>query len=216
MSQFVEQPMTPPHQEDRHAAALTFESFFDYWFPRGVSYVRRLFPVLTLQDAEDATADALSHVHASWGNTTIPQAMFFTILRRRAIDELRKIGPRLDTETLVSDPELAGEETLSEQTRRAFAELMTPEAVHIQKEGVRQILAALNGVPVLQRMSLMLAAEGYTTQERAAIKGVSPGTERSHLHRGRIKFEQALLAHGLPHQHTESPDEFAAEEGEGK
>ncbi|MGA5606151.1 hypothetical protein ACPCUF_34930 [Streptomyces griseoincarnatus] len=214
--------MTPPHQEDRHAAALTFEDFFDYWFPRGVSYVRRLFPVLTRQDAEEATADALSHVHASWGNTTIPQAMFFTVLRRRAIDNLRKIAPRLNAETLASDPELVGEEALSDQTRRAFSELVTPEAVQVQKEGVRQILAALHEVPVLHRMSLVLAAEGYTTQERADIKGVGLGTERSHLHRGRIRFEQALLAYGVPHQasdtasDTESSDEFAAEEEEGK
>ncbi|MER6127857.1 sigma factor-like helix-turn-helix DNA-binding protein [Streptomyces sp. NPDC001795] len=213
--------MTPPHQEDRHAAAVTFEKFCDYWFPRGVAYVRRLFPVLTHHDAEEATMDALSHVHASWGNTTIPQAMFFTILRRRAIDELRRIGRRLDAETLVTDSELLGEEALPEQTRRAFADLLTPEALYIQKEGVQRILTALNDLPVAYRMSLMLAAEGYTTQERAEIKGVSLGTERSHLHRGRTRFEQALLAHGVPRQHpnsapdTENPDELA-EEGEGK
>ncbi|MFJ3339147.1 RNA polymerase sigma factor [Streptomyces sp. NPDC086766] len=213
--------MTPPPQEDRHAAALTFEDFYDYWFPRGVFYVRGLFPVLSRQDAEEATLDALSHVHASWGNTTIPQAMFFTILRRRALDAFRRIRRRLDMETLTADPEIAGEEALSEQTRRAFAEMLTPEALYIQREGTQLVLAALNDLPLPLRMSLTLAAEGYDTQERAEIKGVGPGTERSHLHRARIRFERALLARGLPPKQAgsqtepENPDELA-EEGEGK
>ncbi|MEW2289660.1 sigma factor-like helix-turn-helix DNA-binding protein [Streptomyces sp. NPDC047841] len=213
--------MTPPHQEDRHAAALTFEDFYDFWFLRGVSYVRRTFPLLNRHDAEDVTEDALSHVHASWGNTTIPQALFFTILRRRAIDALRRIGPRMDVESLTADPELAGEEALSEQTRRAFADLMTPEAFYIQREGVQLILSALNELPFAHRTSLVLAAEGFTAQERAEIKGVSAATERSHLHRGRLRFEEALLARGLPPQvmrnqsSSENPKSFA-EEGEGE
>jgi RNA polymerase sigma factor (sigma-70 family) len=179
--------------------ALTFEAFCAYWFPRGRAYVQRVF-LLRYHDAEEATMDALSHLHASWGNVANPVGMFKTILRRRAVDHLRTIARRAQMEEPWAQEEADGEDGLSGTVRELFADLHTPESEYMDAEQCRRIRLALHNLPLQQRISLTLAAEGYSTAERAEIKNVSQGTERSHLSRARSRFEQLLLELGVPYQ----------------
>jgi RNA polymerase sigma factor (sigma-70 family) len=179
--------------------ALTFEAFYAYWFPRGRAYVQRVF-LLRYHDAEEATMDALSHLHASWGNVANPVGMFKTILRRRAVDHLRAIARRAQMEEPWAQDESDGEDGLSGTVRKLFADLRTPESEYVDAEQCRRIRDALRNLPLQQRISLSLAAEGYSTAERADIKNISEGTERSHLSRARCRFEQLLLELGVPYQ----------------
>ncbi|MGW2612288.1 RNA polymerase sigma factor [Streptomyces mirabilis] len=214
---FTERPMTPP-QEDRHLAALTFEAFYDEWFPRGVGYAMRVH-FLNRHDAEDAVVDAMANVQAAWGGIDNPAGYFRVILHRRSIDTLRTVIRREQHETSVPDAELAGEETLPADLRAAFVTLHDPESMYVRSEQSSQILAALSQLPLSQRISLVLEAEGYSAQERAKVKDVSESTERSHLNRARTRIRRLLLDQGLPRQkpsgepETKNTDE---KEGEGK
>ncbi|MCQ9132407.1 sigma-70 family RNA polymerase sigma factor [Streptomyces hilarionis] len=215
---FTERHMTPPPQEDQHRAVLAFNGFYRTWYSRGVGYAMRAYR-MQQADAEEASSDAMASVYAMWGATDNPAAMFRTILRRRIIDHLRVDIQRRSREAQTLDDE-AGEESLPRDVRDAVAFLHNPETMYTEADQHKRILGIINSMPMALRTSLVLAAEGYTTSERAEIKGVSEGTERSHLHRARMRFQELLLT-GLPQPkkreecETKKVEE-SAKEGEGK
>ncbi|MFJ4519008.1 RNA polymerase sigma factor [Streptomyces sp. NPDC088770] len=204
-----------PFQEDRRRADVTFEGFHDQWYRRGVGYAMRAF-CLNVHDAEEAVSDAMAAVHASWGGINQPAAYFRVVLQRRAVDILRKLIRRETHESQVSDAELTGDDALAEEVREALATVITPETLYLQGEQNRLILNVLDELPLHFRVSLVLAAEGYSTKERAAIKDVAEGTERSHLTRARTHFERLLLKHGLPLPRPNTKDSEPAKEEEGQ
>lgn len=206
--------MTPP-QEDRRRANVTFEGFHDQWYRRGVGYAMRSF-CLNVHDAEEAVSDAMSAVYASWGSIDQPTAYFKVVLQRRSVDILRKVIRREAHESQVSDAELTGDDALADEVRQALATVINPEMLYLQGEQNRLVLNVLDELPLHFRVSLVLAAEGYSTKERAEIKGVPEGTERSHLTRARANFERLLLKHGLPLPRPNTRDGAPAKEEEGK
>ncbi|MBB4890906.1 RNA polymerase sigma factor [Streptomyces netropsis] len=191
----------------------SFTRFYDEWFPRGVGFAMRLG--LDREDAKEAASDAMRAVYAAWGSLETPEAFYQHVVRRRVIDTLRDVIPRERAEVSVSDTDADDDEALPREVIAVFTSHVTPEGLYLEAEGAERILAILAQLPEHYRLSLVLAAQGYDTTERAEIKTVSAEVERTHLKRARRRCIDLLISHGIrPRRTTDKPTN--AKEGEAQ
>lgn len=190
-------------QEDRSLTGTdSFTRFYSEWFARGVGFAERTFG-LNREDAKEVASNAMEVVNAAWGNIERPEAFFQTVVRRRAIDMLRKTIRRERAEVPLVDPDLDDGEETSRELIVALTSALTPESSYLEREDAAAIHAALAMLPTPYRISLGLAAEGYSAEERALIKDVPVSTERSPLRRAREMCIR-LLASLSPKGKTEA------------
>lgn len=191
----------------------SFTRFYDEWFPRGVGFAMRLGR-LDREDAMEAASDGMKAVYAAWGNLETPEAYYKHVVRQRVIDKLRDVIPRERAEVSVSDTD-PDDEAVPREIIAAFTSHVTPEGLYLEAEGAERILAILAQLPEHYRISLILAAQGYDTNERAEIKAVSPEAERTHLKRARRRCIDLLISHCIrPRRTTDKPTN--AKEGEAQ
>ncbi|MGW7276537.1 RNA polymerase sigma factor [Streptomyces sp. NPDC054864] len=170
-----------PRAEDDPA----FVHFFRRHLRIGIAVGMRLG--LRRADAEEATNDALAAVHDGWWTINSPEAMFQTVLRRRAVDRLRQENRRLGQD----NPHRAVEDDdfpdvfLSSDVKDPFALVETKQQLH----------AVLARLPHSQRVSLYLGSWGYGPEERAAIKDIPVNTEKAHYRRATAKARLIIAAH---------------------
>ncbi|MFJ3641346.1 RNA polymerase sigma factor [Streptomyces sp. NPDC090108] len=178
--------------EDRSQTADSFTRFNDEWFSRGAGLAMRLYG-LSLEDAKEVSADAMTAVYAAWGDMVSPQAYFQHVVNLRAIDRLRANQRRVQ-ETPLPHASDGDDAVIPEQVRKALVVNTTPEDAWTDSEDVTAIRRVLASLPEHYRLSLILMAEGYSASERAAVKKVPESTERTHTSRARTKFSHLLAA----------------------
>ncbi|MCX4672503.1 RNA polymerase sigma factor [Streptomyces sp. NBC_01381] len=138
-------------------------------------------------DAEEATNDALATVHDGWQTIDRPEAMFHTVLRRRAIERLRQENRRLGKDNPHRTVEDDGDQGVlpPHDFEDSFALIETKQ----------QLYEVLAGLPHSQRVSLYLGSWGYGPEERAAIKDIPVNTEKSHYRRATARARTIIAAH---------------------
>ncbi|WP_331739785.1 hypothetical protein OG613_44515 (plasmid) [Streptomyces sp. NBC_00015] len=179
------QPVTG--QEDRSLTGTdSFTRFYNEWYARGVGFAERLGgDILTREDAMEVALDAMKVVNAAWGNIATPEAYFQSVVRLRTIDRFRANLRRSGREVPIPATPVEGSEGISREVLAALTSMMTPERSFQEREDAVALDAVLRLMPDHYRISLSLAAEGYSAEERATIKDIPVTTERSHLRRAR-------------------------------
>ncbi|MEU2556743.1 hypothetical protein ABZ589_34560 [Streptomyces sp. NPDC013313] len=170
---------------------------------------------LDQEDAQEVASDAMKVVYAAWGSLETPEAFYQHVVRQRGIDKLRGVIRRERVEVSVSDTAPDDDEAVPHEIIAAFASHVTPEVLYLEGEGAELIHAILAQLPEHYRLSLVLAAQGYDTTERAEIKAVSAEAERTHLKRARRRCIDLLISHGIrPRRTIDKPTN--AKEGEAQ
>ncbi|WP_406154572.1 RNA polymerase sigma factor [Streptomyces canus] len=197
--------MTPQERSGSLTRQNSFMRFYNEWFPRGVGFAMRGLN-LNREDALEVASDAMKAVYAAWGGLETPEAFYKHVVRMRGIDKLRGVRRRERVEVALSEMELNDDEAVPREVVAALGSHVTPESIYLQTEGTELILAILAKLPTHYRLSLVLAAQGYDTTERAEIKEVSADLERTHLMRARQRCVELLIAHGVrPRRKNDKP-----------
>ncbi|MER5258153.1 MULTISPECIES: sigma-70 family RNA polymerase sigma factor [unclassified Streptomyces] len=170
----------PPAEQDP-----AFLRFFRRHLRVGIAIGLRLG--LRQADAEEATNDALATIHDGWWMFESPEAMFHTVLRRRAIERLRQENRRLGKD----NPHRKVEDTGDRGALSAHI-IEDPLALITTRQQLYEVLARL---PHSQRVSLYLGSWGYGPEERAAIKDIPVNTEKSHYRRATARARTIITAH---------------------
>lgn len=145
-----------------------FEAAFDDLFPRAFTLSRRLLGDSAA--AEDVAAEALARAYAQWPKVAGLEYRDGWVLRvaaNLAVDRLRKRVP-----VMVADPAPDAEEAVA--LRLALS-------------------AALGALPRRQRQAVALRYLGELTDgEVAQALGISPGSVKTHVHRGLAALRLSL------------------------
>ena len=154
-------------------------------------------------DAEDLVAESVAKAWSSI-NTLDDQSRFrawiFRILHNGFISDYRKKSVRPE--------ECHYDETDSENTFHEIASLLTeqpneflnwwanPEKELINNMLREELIKAVESLPEMFRLTVVLInLEGFSYDEAAEVLGVSPGTIRSRMNRGRTLLQKALWQH---------------------
>ena len=145
-----------------------FEEAFDSLFPRAFHLARRI--VGDDAAAEDVAAEALARAYARWSHVAaLPyrDAWVLRVAANLAIDETRRRRPV-----------------------RAPAPAADPDDVVTLRVALR---AALRSLPRRQRQAVALRyLGGLSDTEVAGALGISTGSVKTHLHRGRAALRAAF------------------------
>jgi RNA polymerase sigma-70 factor, ECF subfamily len=157
-----------------------FGAFFQAAYPRVVGQLRLLTG--DLASAEDAAQEAFVRAASRWGQLARyqqPEAWVRKTAFRLAVDGLRR----------------------ARRHRGALARLAArPESVALSDAEDRQVIVALQRLPLPQREVLVLHhCLDLPVEAVAAQTGVSVGTVKSRLHRGREQLA-ALLGADAPEE----------------
>ncbi|HEX8051653.1 MAG TPA: sigma-70 family RNA polymerase sigma factor [Thermoleophilaceae bacterium] len=145
--------------------------------------------------AEDVTQEAFLTVWRSRGQYTAElsgaRSWLLTIVRRRAIDALRREGAR--PRTLV----LEGAETVGTDRLRG-AETGSPAVAVVERDEARVVRHALTSIPPDQRQALELAYfNGLAHSEIAERLGLPLGTVKGRIRHGLVKLHDRLSDAGV-------------------
>ena len=161
----------------------------------------RAFDALVRRYIEPAYAIALSLLHGEQDAEDGVQAAFIRALER--IDQLRPGSPfgpwfyRVLRSTCLN---LRRREALRahEEVPASASGRNHPARELERTEARRQVLAALERLPEMQRLAVLLYdLEGYEHSEIGAILGIAAGTSRANLHHGRRALEAILREEGI-------------------
>ena len=138
--------------------------------------------------AEDLTQEAFAKAFAalrSYDSTRKFSSWLFKIAHNHAIDRLRRARP-----DLVS---LEG----SAEAESWPADIASPEEMAEREELADAMRAALNRLRIEYREALVLRyQEGLSQQEVADIMGITEGTAKTYLHRGRKALADEMAVRG--------------------
>ena len=138
--------------------------------------------------AEDLTQEAFAKAFAalrSYDSTRKFSSWLFKIAHNHAVDRLRRTRP-----DLVS---LEG----SAEAESWPAEIASPEKTAEREELADAMRAALNRLRIEYREALVLRyQEGLSQQEIADVMGITEGTAKTYLHRGRKALAAEMTARG--------------------
>ncbi len=115
----------------------------------------------------------------------------FRIATNNALMFLRKKRPQ----SVEYDDEMrTGEETPYAPASPEY--LATPQSILLSREGRRKIEEAIDELPVLYRMTIVLRdVEGFSLKELAEIMDCSVGAVKSRLHRARNAVRESLISY---------------------
>jgi RNA polymerase sigma-70 factor (sigma-E family) len=150
------------------AADATFEQAFDDLFARARSVARRILG--DRQAAEDVAAEALARTYARWHRLEHEPWRDGWVLRvtaNLALDVARRRPPPIRP---VTDPDIEDQ-----------------AAIRLT------LVAALHALPKRQREVIVLRyLTGFAEAEVAASLGISPGSVKTHMHRGMAALRNHL------------------------
>ncbi|MGC9500897.1 RNA polymerase sigma factor [Streptomyces sp. WG7] len=165
-------------QDPESDQEMEFRKFADAWTGNAVGYCMRRYR-LDKQDALEVTNDALALVWAMWRKYESKDHMrrsFFGCLQRLCLDVNKKAERRRRLRERI-----AREPNFFLMYDRLFAQ--DPERAYELKEYAEIV----HQLPEQHSRSLQMAMQDIPTCERAEIKGIDVGTERTHTSRGRAK-----------------------------
>jgi RNA polymerase sigma-70 factor (ECF subfamily) len=143
-------------------------------------------------DAEEIAQETFLRAHRSLG-TFEGGSRFGTWLYRIALNEAlmrRRAARRRPTDSLDALVSSRGDGTFA----RAAATTEGVDEWIDEKVGAEKVRAALGELDDTHRAALVLRdLEGLSSQEAAAVLGVSPATVRQRAHRAKLKLRAALL-----------------------
>ncbi|MGB0749801.1 MAG: sigma-70 family RNA polymerase sigma factor [Magnetospiraceae bacterium] len=143
---------------------------------------------------QDVLVRALSKLDKFQPGTNL-RAWLFTIMRNVYLSQLRKYKSR--PQLTVIDAEMAGQPASQDDTMQ-----------------LRDLEQALNCLPDDQRITLLLVAlEGMSYQEAAAVTDVAVGTVRSRVARAREALRQRLAVADPPGTDVSLPPDMKLGEG---
>ncbi len=155
-----------------------FVEAFDVLLRRAYRVARRI--VLSDQAAEDVAAETMARAYAHWrriGDQPWREGWVVKVATNLAIDAVRKVRPIADQE--VTDGAVEGEQ----------------ENIAIRLA----LAAALRALPRRQREVIALRhLAGFSEAEAAAALHISPGSVKTHLHRGLQALRSSLQAGPAP------------------
>lgn len=164
------------------------------------SFARRL--TRNDSDAEDLVAEAVTKAWASISKLEDHKRFrpwIFRILHNCFVSDYRKKSVR-PVETTYD--ECADEENLEiasmliQQPDEFLSWWANPEREVINSMLGQEIMAAIESLPEVFRVTVVLInVEGLSYDEVAEVLGVSPGTIRSRMNRGRTLLQKALWQH---------------------
>lgn len=158
---------------DRDAYGRLVEAYLDeaYAFALGLLHE----PAEAEDAVQDAFIRALERIHHLEDGS--PFGPWFYRVLRSVCHNLRR------RESLRSHPPVP----------RDAAGGSDPEEVTFRRLDRETVLGALERLPEMQRMTVMLyELEGYTHREVGEVLDISPGTSRAHLHHARNKLRKIL------------------------
>jgi RNA polymerase sigma-70 factor (ECF subfamily) len=137
------------------------------------------------EDAEDLLAETVAHAIRNFDklrDTSSFRPWFLKMMRNLHIDSLRRRKRQLD----VAD--FGGDRMVWERLGR-YPTLSGPQ----RNVETREVFRALDRLPENLRLPLVLSAlEGYSLKEIAKIMGITTGTVKVRIHRGRKKLMEFL------------------------
>lgn len=139
-------------------------------------------------DAEDLVQDTLLRAWRSFDtfDGRHPRAWLLTILRHAHVNGHRRQRP-----TLLRDPEVTGEQHITDASPSAEDTFLTNRF----DDAVDAALAALPDA--FRRAVILVDVDGLSYAEAARVLDVPEGTVMSRLHRGRTKIRKRLAGAGL-------------------
>lgn len=165
-------------REQPVAVREAFEDFFRTTYHQLVHFASLSLGRDNRDAAEDVVQEACLQLLENWDRVDHPRPWVFYVVRRRAIDQIRKDGRRA-TESL-----------------DAIGDLPALLAYSEDRDGVMDVMQALEQLPARQRQVILLrTVMGFTHREIAKELGLSEGTVASHLHRARSTIAAASGAH---------------------
>lgn len=144
------------------------------------------------EDASDLAQEAFIRIYRSLRNFQGKSSFstwLFTVTTNVCRDELRKRQRRLKVQSL-SEP-LEFEDGNVE--REIADESMAPEVISLHRELTDEIQAVIETLPDEQKEAIVLRElQGFSYEEIAEITGVSLGTVKSRISRGRQNMKKEL------------------------
>lgn len=154
-------------------------------------------------DAEDLVAEATARAWSAFDSLDDPtkfRPWIFRILHNCYISDYRKKAVRPAETCYAEHP--ADEEVseiaslLMSQSNEFLHWWANPERAVINDILAEDMTAAIESLPELFRITVVLInIEGLSYDETAQVLGVSPGTVRSRMNRGRTLLQKALWQH---------------------
>jgi RNA polymerase sigma-70 factor (ECF subfamily) len=145
------------------------------------------------QSAEDATQEAFIAAFKAMSGFRGEafRAWLFRIAANSCYDEMRRRRSRQASS--LDEPHGEGERAIDVPSSRA-----TPEEIAEQRELAELLGQALSAIHPDQRIALILCdVQGFDYAEIAQVLGISLGTVKSRIFRGRMHMRAVLLEHGL-------------------
>ncbi|MEQ8661831.1 MAG: sigma-70 family RNA polymerase sigma factor [Gammaproteobacteria bacterium] len=164
---------------DEHALAALYDATLSRCYALALRIVRNA------ATAEDVIAETFVQVWREAARYDVargtPLAWILNICRSRAIDQLRRAGPR---------------PTITELRRAEFEEDVDhddPYALLIALEDQSAVREALASLPEMPRQLLGLAFfRGLTHREIATLTDIPLGTVKAHIRRGQARLREVL------------------------
>jgi RNA polymerase sigma-70 factor (ECF subfamily) len=131
----------------------------------------------SIDDAEDATANAMIEAYQRWSLLENPTAWVRTAAIHDYVNRAQRDRrrPRLEMEAV----------------RRAFVDSVAPEP-RPERDERDQVLAILRSLPPAQRKVMALAMDGLEQTKIAELLQVQPATVRSNLRHARERLQRHL------------------------
>ena len=154
-------------------------------------------------DAEDLIAEAVTKAWSSFDSLEDRSRFrpwIFRILHNCYISDYRKKSVR-PAETAYDELSTVGDDSeiaclLTKQPDEFLAWWANPEREVVNQMLGKDLMAAIESLPESFRVVVVLInAEGLSYDEAAEVLGVSPGTIRSRMNRGRTLLQKSLWQH---------------------
>ena len=202
------QRYTPIYHKNIHMTAINNKKeFFTQQIRENMDSLYSVALRLTRNnaDAEDLVADTATKAWAALDSLEDKDKFrpwIFRILHNRFCSDYRKKSIRPDETCYDENP--AGDETseiaclLIEQPNEFLNWWANPEREVINTVLAKDMISAIEDLPETFRITVVLInIEGLSYDETAEVLGVSPGTVRSRMNRGRTLLQKALWKHAL-------------------
>ena len=144
------------------------------------------------EDASDLAQEAFIRIYRSLRNFQGKSSFstwLFTVTTNVCRDELRKRQRRLKVQSLSEPIEFED----GNVEREIADESMAPEVISLHRELTDEIQAVIEALPDEQKEAIVLRElQGFSYEEIAEITGVSLGTVKSRISRGRQNMKKEL------------------------
>jgi RNA polymerase sigma-70 factor, ECF subfamily len=184
---------------------LSKPGFVDEAIPHMASVYRFALRLTGGNDAEadDVLQETFIRAYRSWESYTTGtqcRSWLFTICRNEFLRERSRAGAHTASANLVGE---ADAEVLAAATVFQEAAMLDPEAAFFESIVDRQVIAAIDALPVEFRETVVLSdLQGFSYPEVAEILQVPVGTVKSRLYRARRLLQESLYEYAMETGYT--------------